>query len=185
MGIFMRAYDGDFERFRAYALMLVTLNAKYTCDWPVILFIGHQKFAVLQLTAIPRSYLGAIHTVLHTADIEPMAPYCVSPFVPESPQKAPCMLGDVSPTLLWPNAAMKPGAKPLPVSALAARSMICEAPPLLSPLIRVLVLLMEVQCTGNQLTAPRPLHVEIVVESISKPVRRGGRNWRSSWRGVD
>ena len=33
----------------------------------------------------------------------------------------------------------------------------CEATPLLSPLIRVLLLLMDVQCTGNQLMAPRPL----------------------------
>jgi len=35
-----------------------------------------------------------------------------------------------------------------------------EATPLLSPLIRLLVLLMDVQCTGNQLTAPRPLRTD-------------------------
>lgn len=39
----------------------------------------------------------------------------------------------------------------------AWRSNIWEAAPLLSPEMRLLVLLMDVQCTGNHVIAPRPL----------------------------
>lgn len=86
------------------------------------------------------------------------------------------MLGEVSPTLACPNAAIKSSAnctsagpaemEPLlglllllllAVVCLAAHfSRNWEATPLLSPLIRSLVLLMEVQWTGNQLMAPVP-----------------------------
>ena len=83
-------------------------------------------------------------------------------------QKAPRTLGEVSPTLLCPNAATKsarmgtrvpfpPPPPPCAASEAAQASRNCEATPLLSPEMRSLVLLMEVQCTGNQVTAPRPL----------------------------
>ena len=61
---------------------------------------------------------------------------------------------------------MNPGAKPPPPSAAAARSTSCEATPLLSPLISVLVLLIEVQCTGNQLMAPKPLQSRSMCASL-------------------
>ena len=64
----------------------------------------------------------------------------------------------MSPTLACPNAP----TKPLPTVLLRAASVAqpsrnWAATPLLSPLMRVLVLLMDVQCTGNQVTAPLPL----------------------------
>ena len=84
------------------------------------------------------------------------------------------MLGDVSPTLACPNAAIKSSAnctsacpaemEPL-LGLLLLLAVVClaahfsrnwEATPLLSPLMRSLVLLIEVQCTGNQLMAPVP-----------------------------
>ena len=74
---------------------------------------------------------------------------------PVSVQKAPCVLGDVSPTLAWQKAETKPGSKPPPPRA--QRSMNCAAAPLLSPLTRVFVLFMLVPCTGNQEKAPTPL----------------------------
>ena len=52
---------------------------------------------------------------------------------------------------------MNPGAKPSLGWSPAVRSIIWEAQPLLSPLISVLLLLMEVQWTANQLIAPSPL----------------------------
>lgn len=70
------------------------------------------------------------------------------------------MLGEVSPTLLCPKAATKSvPTVPLPSLLLwAAHSSInCDATPLLSPLMRSLVLFMDVQCTGYHATAPRPL----------------------------
>lgn len=61
------------------------------------------------------------------------------------------MLGEVSPTFACAKAAAKA------VPAAAQRSMSWAATPLLSPLMRELVLLMEVQCTGNQVMAPKAL----------------------------
>ena len=68
-------------------------------------------------------------------------------------QKAPWVLGEVSPTLAWPKAAMKG----LEAFSDPHFSKSCAAVTLLSPLMRVLVLLMDVQCTGNQVSAPRLL----------------------------
>jgi hypothetical protein len=94
---------------------------------------------------------------------------------PVSRQKAPCVLGELSPTLLWANAPTKPGAKGPWAGGMretgrlalvrggglrgpAQASISWAAAPLLSPLSRLLVLFMEVQCTAYQLSAPRPLH---------------------------
>jgi hypothetical protein len=95
-------------------------------------------------------------------------------------QNAPSVLGDVSPTLAWQNAATRSGDTPLslgPVPSLlpvplplplpllpllgqvpaAQRSVNCAAAPLLSPLTSSLVLFMEVPCTGNHEKAPTAL----------------------------
>lgn len=75
-----------------------------------------------------------------------------------SRQKAPCVLGEVSPTLAWPKAPTNSPWLTLPLAEVAHFSRSCAATPLLSPEISLLVLLMEVQCTGNQATEPLPLH---------------------------
>mmetsp|Transcript_2058 Transcript_2058/g.6662 ORF Transcript_2058/g.6662 Transcript_2058/m.6662 type:complete len:239 (-) Transcript_2058:2783-3499(-) len=67
---------------------------------------------------------------------------------PVSMQNAPSVLGDVSPTLAWQNAA----TKPLPMSS----SMNSAAAPLLSPLISLFVLFIEVPWTANHENAPMP-----------------------------
>lgn len=78
---------------------------------------------------------------------------------PVSAQKAPTVLGEVSPTLLCAKAATMPPDTFAAVAASEAAHLLNSwaATPLLSPLIRVLVLLMEVQCTAYQATAPMPL----------------------------
>lgn len=77
--------------------------------------------------------------------------------LPVSAQKAPWVLGEVSPTLAWANAAVKLGCVSLLPASAAHFSMSWAATPLLSPLMSEFVLLMEVQCTGNQLMDPTPL----------------------------
>ena len=78
--------------------------------------------------------------------------------IPVSWQNAPRTLGEVSPTLACPKAPTKPlSTVSFPPPPVAQPSRNWAATPLLSPLMRELVLLMEVQCTGNQVTAPRPL----------------------------
>ena len=73
-------------------------------------------------------------------------------------------IGEVSPTLLCPKAATKsprmlafPPLRAASPAAHSSRNWL--ATPLLSPLMRSLVLLMEVPCTGNHVSAPRPAAV--------------------------
>ena len=82
------------------------------------------------------------------------------------------MLGEVSPTLLCPKAPTKSArtlalSPDLSASCAAQDSRNCDATPLLSPLMRSLVLLMEVPCTGNHVSAPRPLQCKQL--SVSFP----------------
>jgi hypothetical protein len=70
------------------------------------------------------------------------------------------MLGVVSPTLLWAKAQGNVCLGEACGKVFETHfSVSCAAAPLLSPEISVLVLLIDVPCTANQATAPRPLHM--------------------------